>query len=309
VEKNRQSPCIDDLVVLNQQWHFMNVQLSLHLTEVLQSNILRHSVLSGGDIAQAYLVETQNQQLLVKVQDGPNALEMLIAENSGLKAIAATHTIRTPEVMYCGRFNASAVLVMEYIPTKQPVAADLERFGHQLAQLHQTTHHQFGWKNENFIGRLPQKNSFCEDWTTYYLVNRLLPQFSMAHDAGFLSASEIPDENKISKVLEKLCIDVRPSLLHGDLWNGNYLIAENGDPYLIDPSVYFGHYEIDLAMSRLFGGFGNRFYMAYAETIPDADGAEARNEIYQLYYLLVHLNMFGTSYAPAVKTITRHYFG
>ena len=158
---------------------------------------------------------------------------------------------------------------------------------------------------DNFIGSLPQQNSHYDAWTDFYIANRLLPQFVLAVDTGRLGASDFPSEDKLHTVLSELFEGIRPSLLHGDLWGGNYLISSDGIPYLIDPAVYDGHSEVDLAMSRLFGGFGSRFYAAYHEVIPSQKGSEERNAVYQLYYLLVHLNLFGASYYPSVMQILK----
>jgi fructosamine-3-kinase len=129
----------------------------------------------------------------------------------------------------------------------------------------------------------------------------------MARDHGLLSATDIPDDTKMLSVFEELFSGVTPSLLHGDLWNGNYLISTDGTPYLIDPAVYYGHSEVDLAMSLLFGGFGESFYAAYHEIIPATPGMDERIGIYQLYYLLVHLNLFGAAYYERVKQGLRRF--
>lgn len=280
-----------------------------HLTNILGERVIHHQSQSGGDIANAIIVETTSQSWFVKVVNDADGLSMLQAEKGGLDAIAASGAIKAPIVQHCGAFGTSAILIMEFVERKSPGMKDFERLGRQLAQMHQKTNMQFGWARDNFIGRLPQYNGWSLSWPTFYLGKRLILQLIMARNANLLSASGIPDESRMAKVLDELFLDIAPSLLHGDLWSGNYLIATNGDPYLIDPSVYYGHSEIDLAMSRLFGGFGDAFYASYAESIPTEPGAKERSDIYQLYYLLVHLNMFGPSYAPAVNRILRKYFG
>ncbi len=276
--------------------------------KILGDRIIHTSPVSGGDIAHAYQIETQHDRFLLKLHDGDDAADMFAAERVGLEAIADTNTIRTPRVIYCGIVESTAFLLMEYVAARQAGTSDYERLGRQLAQLHQTSAERFGWDTDNFIGSLPQENTWQSAWTEFYITKRLMPQFAMARHAGLLSKEEIHGEDVLYHTLGDLLGDVAPSLLHGDLWGGNYLIAKDGTPYLIDPAVYYGHSEVDLAMSRLFGGFGNRFYEAYAEVIPPAPGAGERNDIYQLYYLLVHLNLFGGAYRSGVLRIVKTYF-
>jgi fructosamine-3-kinase len=281
----------------------MHEHLRSSIAEILGEEIRHVTPLSGGDISNAYRVETPGRILLLKVHEGHKALAMFTAESGGLEAIVATGTIRAPRVEYCGVIGDTAILLMEYVETKRPGPADDERLGRQLAQMHQVTHKQFGWATDNFIGSLPQKNTWYDDWIEFYMANRLRRQIAMAMDRNLLSARDVPSEEQLVARLEDLFHDVRPSLVHGDLWGGNFLISSEGEPYLIDPAIYYGHSEVDLAMSRLFGGFGDRFYSAYQDLIPRAPGHMARNEIYQLYYLLVHLNLFGATYLGPVRQI------
>lgn len=286
----------------------MHHQLLTSIADILSEEILHSTAVSGGDISQAYLLETSHRRVFMKLHKGAEAMAMFAAENAGLLAIAATQTIRTPQVFHCGIVENTAVLLIEYVESKRPCDDDFERLGQQVARLHQTTAETFGWDADNFIGRLRQQNDRNKDWNTFYIAHRLLPQFKMAQDAGLLSGNEIPGEDTMARSLDALIPDITPSLLHGDLWNGNYVISADGTPYLIDPSVYYGHSEVDLAMSLLFGGFGNRFYSAHAEVIPSTPGSVERNDLYQLYYLLVHLNMFGRGYHGQVMGVVRRFF-
>jgi fructosamine-3-kinase len=233
---------------------------------------------------------------------------MFEAEADGLKAIAKTNAIKTPVVYAVNELDEEACLLMEYVPAKSPDSKDLEVFGTQLAVMHQNSSDYYGLKNPNFIGSLPQSNHKHDHWVSFYIKERLEPQFQMAINQNLLSKDDVPDAEKLKSVITSCCPNVKPSLLHGDLWSGNYLIAENGVPYLIDPAVYFGHSEIDLAMSRLFGGFGPSFYAAYYDINPSGPGESDRIAIYQLYYLLVHLNLFGKSYYKSVMEILRAHF-
>jgi len=233
---------------------------------------------------------------------------MFIAEMDGLQAIAKTKTIKTPIVYAVKELEEEACLLMEYVPSKNPEAKDFEVFGAQLAATHQSSCDYYGWNSPNFIGSLPQSNQQHDNWITFYIKERLSPQLRIAIDRKYLLKNDVPGIEKLQTVIASYCPDVKPSLLHGDLWSGNYLISENGVPYLIDPAVYFGHSEIDLSMSRLFGGFGSSFYSAYYKINPSQPGESNRIAIYQLYYLLVHLNLFGKSYYKSVKEILKTHF-
>jgi fructosamine-3-kinase len=181
-------------------------------------------------------------------------------------------------------------------------------FGAGLAALHNIHQEHFGWEISNYIGNLPQSNTVHPGWASFYLNERLKPQLKMAVDSGLLRPKDNPGDGNLQEVLKGLFNDTSPALLHGDLWNGNYLISHTGEAYLIDPAVYRGHAEVDLAMSRLFGGFGQSFYKGYHSVRPRQHGADEREQIYQLYYLLVHLNLFGNSYRSAVKSILNRFF-
>ncbi|WP_297795314.1 fructosamine kinase family protein [uncultured Eudoraea sp.] len=263
---------------------------------------------SGGDISRAFVLYTTADRVFCKINSSAAARSMFEAEADGLDAISKTKTLKTPNVYAVGELEEGACLLMEYVPSKSPDPEDLEVFGAQLAAMHQTASPYFGWENSNFIGSLPQSNQKHDNWVSFYINERLIPQFQLAIHQKLLAKNEIPGSIKLQTVISSYCSDVNPSLLHGDLWGGNYLIAENGAPYLIDPAIYFGHSEIDLSMSRLFGGFGSAFYKAYYEINPCQPGESNRMAVYQLYYLLVHLNLFGRSYYQSVKNIVNTHF-
>lgn len=264
---------------------------------------------SGGDISRAFVLYTDSDRIFCKLNSSSTAKSMFEAEVDGLKAISKTKTLKTPDVFAVNELEEEgACLLMEYVPSKSPESKDLELFGAQLAAMHQTSSAFYGWENPNFIGSLPQSNQKHDNWISFYIKERLSPQFQTAVDRKYLTKNDVPGIEKLRIVITSYCPDVSPSLLHGDLWSGNYLIAENGQPYLIDPAVYFGHNEIDLSMSRLFGGFGSSFYSAYFEINPSQPGESNRITVYQLYYLLVHLNLFGKSYYKSVKEILKAHF-
>ena len=278
------------------------------ISQWVGSPVLRHSAISGGDIFQAYRIETKSDVFFCKVQMKHVAFDMFKAESKGLDAIRRSGAILAPQVYSCEKWGEGAVMIMEYLESKRPSESELAKFGEQLAHLHQQTNSQFGWESDNFIGSLPQSNAKDANWTSFYVHERLRPQMQMAVEGALLSHKEIPSVEKMKEVLSDLFSGLKPSLLHGDLWGGNYLISPEGIPYLIDPAVYYGHNEVDIAMSRLFGGFGSAFYRSYESNIPLDQLSDDRIRIYQLYYLLVHLNLFGRSYYTGVVSILKHCF-
>ncbi|SHI47769.1 fructosamine kinase family protein [Pseudozobellia thermophila] len=287
----------------------MNKALKEHIEYLLGVKVRRMQPVSGGDISEAYLLEAETERFFCKINYDDRAHDMFKAEKAGLQAIAQSKTINVPKVLLCEPLEKGGFLVMDHIEPKRPTEADFEALGHQLAALHrQATAKEFGFPNDNFIGSLPQSNSKHALWSDFYVQERLLPQLKLAIDTGKLTYSEIPTEEGLIKGCSQLFPHVTPSLLHGDLWSGNYLISAKGAPYLIDPAVYYGHYEVDMAMTRLFGGFGPSFYRAYQEHFPPVGHEKERNDIYQLYYLLVHLNLFGSSYKASVTQILDRYF-
>lgn len=264
---------------------------------------------SGGDISQAYLLETDTERFFCKVNYNTDAFDMFQAEKLGLEAIAQTKTIATPKVLLCEKLELGGLLLMDYIEPKRSSSKNMELFGHQMAALHRFSGAStFGWESDNYIGSLSQSNRDHASWAEFYTQERLLPQLKMGLERQLLSSNELPSETRLLKTCENRFTKTTPSLLHGDLWSGNYLISADGTPYLIDPAVYYGHYEVDLAMTRLFGGFDSSFYLAHSEHFPKVEGEKERNDLYQLYYLLVHLNLFGRSYYSQVKQLLKTYF-
>ena len=286
----------------------MNQRLLLRLEVFLDERIVKTQSISGGDISKTYKIETPNKSFFLKLNTNVNTTCMFQAEANGLELIRNTNTIKTPKVIALGTFENTSFLLLEYIESKSASTQDFETLGNQLAKLHQCTSSTFGLNHNNFIGSLAQSNKPHDSWLDFYIHERLLPQLKMANQKRLLSDSECPSPQDIKKVLQPLSEGVNPALLHGDLWSGNYLISIDGTPYLIDPAAYYGHHEVDIAMSQLFGGFDNAFYNSYFSTIPQDKNTATRIELYQLYYLLVHLNLFGSSYHQSVISILRKYF-
>jgi fructosamine-3-kinase len=227
---------------------------------------------------------------------------MFAREAEGLVWLAEPGALRVPDVLAVGE----RYLALELVSAGAPALDHDERFGRGLAVLHRFGAGGFGWPRDNFIGSLPQDNRTEDDWPTFYARRRLEPQLRMAIDAGHASASMKRGFRALFSRLPELAGSDEPAArLHGDLWAGNHHTASNGEPVLIDPAVYGGHREIDLAMMRLFGGFSSRVFAAYEEAWPLARGADERLALYQLYPLMTHVNLFGGSYVGAVERALR----
>lgn len=305
-------------------------ELILYIADKIAEEIISVKPVSGGDISSAYRLETTNARYFLKVNSGSSALEMFRAEQEGLRAIQTTKTIAVPHVHSVDFLDGKAFLLMDHVESKRPNTSDYQRLGAELAELHQFSHHPptrstgevgsrrtgpeqssgagFGFPTGNFIGSLPQSNRSHTDWPEFYWFERILPQLQMAREDGLISGKMIPKEESAIALFRDIFGHVKPSLLHGDLWGGNYLIATDGTPYLIDPAVYHGHSMVDIAMSRLFGGFAPDFYTAYHEIIPRSDQYDSQIDLYQLYYLLVHLNLFGSGYYSSVASLLKRCF-
>lgn len=281
--------------------------LKNYIQEKLGARIKTVTAISGGDISNAYLIDTSTNQFFCKINENLDAVEMFQAESEGLKEIATSKSIAVPEVIFTDQLNKSAFLILEYIEPGTPNQKAIGKFGQQLAALHQVSNKGFGWSQDNFIGSLSQSNKAHSDWPEFYWEERILPQLKLSFELGYYLESEIPNKERAILDLSNIFENPKASLLHGDLWSGNYLISKDGVPYLIDPAVYYGHNLVDISMTKLFGGFGEAFYNAYFEV--HEHPSKAQIDIYQLYFLLVHLNLFGRSYFASVKKIMKRYFG
>lgn len=259
----------------------------------------------GGDIAQSQVLNFESGHKCF-LKTGSSNDQMFPAEANSLKELSKSKSIRVPRVL----MSQPKFLLIEYIEQGQIFPSFFENFGRQFAQMHRFTTNHFGLYEDNFIGHTHQQNlaqgEQATDWTKFYFEKRLLFQFKLAESQN-LSSSSLKNafkqiENKIESILKT--DDAVPSLLHGDLWSGNYLADENDNPVIVDPAVYYGHREADLAMTKIFGGFSPSFYSAYDEAYPLADGYEYRENIYKLYHILNHLNLFGMNYhGQAVKLL------
>ncbi len=265
------------------------------------TGVQRARPLSGGDINDAFEVAFDNgDRIFVKTHPRPPS-GMFEAEAHGLRWLAEARTIRVPDVLAFSN-DAPAYLALELLAPARRARGFDEELGRGLAALHTHGAPSFGLDHDNFIGRLPQSNTPAADWPSFYWRRRLEAQLRLATDRGLIDSGTSDQFQALHRVLaDRVGPAEPPSRLHGDLWGGNLHVDDGGRPCLIDPAVYGGHREVDLAMMKLFGGFGERVFAAYEEAWPLAPGAEARVSLYQLYPLLVHVNLFGGAYVPSVK--------
>ncbi|WP_340122548.1 fructosamine kinase family protein [Methylobacter svalbardensis] len=252
--------------------------------------------LAGGDMNAAYRLQAANHRFFVKLNT-PDRLPMFEAETAGLQALAQTRTIRVPKFIVCGQTPVHAFLVLEYIVLNKRNSRSEQLLGQQLAQLHRQKQAYFGWHRDNTIGTTLQVNGRYDDWLSFWQEQRLGHQLALAADQGY--------GGRLQTLGEKLCMNLKPffsgyqpqpALVHGDLWGGNVAADEQGNPVVYDPACYFGDRETDLAMTELFGGFSPAFYQAYHDVYPLDPGYASRKNLYNLYHILNHLNLFGQGY-------------
>jgi fructosamine-3-kinase len=245
------------------------------------------------------------QSYFVKMNSA-SLIDMFEAESDGLRAMAQTNTIRVPTPLCCGLSGSESYLVMEYIEMGHSGRSGSESAGHRLAEMHRSTHSSYGWFRDNTIGSTPQINKTCDNWIDFWREHRLGFQLRLAAQNGYGSSLQRKGERLMEHF--QMLIDHQPeaSLLHGDLWAGNLAYTKDGDPVIFDPAVYYGDREADLAMTELFGGFGNRFYDAYREAWPMAPGYSTRKVLYNLYHILNHLNLFGSGYLGQASSMIDH---
>ncbi|MCS6824753.1 MAG: fructosamine kinase family protein [Cytophagaceae bacterium] len=258
---------------------------------------------SGGCINNAFALATSKGNFFLKTNSAAHYPHMFEKEKLGLKLIADTHTIAVPEVLFTDILESHQYILMQYIERGYPAKNFWQNFAESLYALHNNTSDRYGLFQDNYIGSLTQCNYPKSNWIEFFIQYRLLPQIKSAQEKGYI-------ENKLMDKFEKLFFKLndilwidQPSLLHGDLWSGNFMIKNDGNVCLIDPAVYYGHREAELAFTTLFGGFDQKFYEVYHSLANLPVGYQERYEIYNLYPLLVHLNLFGLGYLNSIKNI------
>ena len=286
--------------------HALSTKVGALLAEV----VTHIEPVSGGDINRAYaLTLTSGRRLFAKTH--ASALpKVFVREAEGLAWLSEARALRVPEVLAASEADelGPACLVLEYIAPGPRTGGYSEAFGRGLAALHKSGAPCLGLATPNYLATLPQDNTPSKSWPRFYAERRLTPLLALAAQRGDLSSSVAARLRQLCERMEMFCGDPEPpARLHGDLWGGNALAAESGEPVVIDPAVYGGHREIDLAMMQLFGGFDRRVFQAYDDVYPRQAGHAERLALYQLYPLLAHVCLFGSSYTPQLDRALSRY--
>jgi len=288
----------------------MNAEIQIRLEGILNEKIINSSPVSGGCIADSRKIELNSGKIFFLKQLSFANPRVIEAEALGLDLLSKSGVVNVPKVIE----KSDDFLLLEWIEVgEKNKDSSMEKLGRQFAKLHSFHGQKFGLHKDNYLGNSPQSNSptikGSKNWAIFFTENRIQFQLDLLKKNKY-STSELLKllVNFIDKIPNIIAgTEEDPSLLHGDLWSGNYLIDISGNPWLIDPAVYYGHREADLAMTSLFGGFSKTFYSAYESEFPLLPGYSEREPIYQLYHLLNHLNLFGTAYYGQVISILKRY--
>jgi protein-ribulosamine 3-kinase len=285
---------------------FLGSLLAEHLATNLSSMDI--SGVGGGSINDTYrLVVNKTESFFLKINEAAKFPNLFEREKEGLIFLGQQECIRIPAVLFCGKVQEKQVLVLEWIQPGQRPASFWERFGRQLAELHHKSSPEFGFLSDNFMGALPQINGPLGNWPDFFALRRLQPQTELAIKNGLITAKHALQMETICNDLSSYFPAEAPSLLHGDLWCGNFMADDQSNPVLIDPAVYFGHRSVDLAMTTLFGGFDKIFYDSYNHHFPFPSNYREQWDICNLYPLLIHLNLFGPSYLGDITAILKRF--
>ena len=283
------------------KYHLETV-LSKYCNETIK--ILSFDPLSGGSINNAYRLNTESHQFFIKTNSLNKYPNMFETEAMGLVEISQSNSIQVPSYVDHGNYEDTAYLVLEYIDSKP--SGDWQAFAINLAEMHHYKADNAGLSHNNYMGSLTQSNKQKANWIEFFISERLQAQLNIA--GRLINNSVHKQFESLFKKMNQLIPEITKfSLLHGDLWSGNFIFNNDGKVYLIDPAVYYGNCEIDIAMTTLFGGFDPIFYDTYLEANPLETGWKSRLEVYNLYPLLIHLNLFGMSYLNSIKTILNKY--
>jgi fructosamine-3-kinase len=279
------------------------------LADALGAEVRTAAPVGGGDSSDAWRVELGDDTVVFAKTNAAPVPGLFASEADGLRRLAATATVRVPHVLAVSDDRDPRFIVLGWIEPGRPGGGHDDELGRSLAALHRATAPQFGLDHDNHLGRRRQPNAWCDTWAELYGRYRLAPITRTAAEAGVLSGDTVARIDRlIGRLPELVGPPEAPALVHGDLWAGNALVDSDGRPWLIDPAVSYSHREVDLAMMRLFGGFGTDVFASYADAFPLADGWAERVELHQLYYLLLHtLHPAPAAYVGAVDLIVRRY--
>ncbi len=276
------------------------------LSDHLGIHIKSAQPVSGGCINTCYKISTDKGNFFIKHNSTHTYPNMFRLEAEGLELLKSAQGVGIPKVIDQFEVGEESYLMLEFIEKGRPGKNSWKLLGEGLAELHRKTNDQFGLDEDNYIGSLTQSNHFANDWPTFFREQRIEPQLKLASGNHHLHTSLFSGIENIYKRVEQFPKE-KPSLLHGDLWSGNMLFDVAGSPYLVDPAVYNGYREVDIAMTKLFGGFAPEFYDSYQSAFPMEPGYSERLDILNLYPLFIHLNLFGSSYLSSIQSTIKRY--
>lgn len=284
----------------------MDKELLQEIERKIQVSITKAEQVCGGDINQTFILHSAETKFFLKFNSADNE-DMFEKEFKGLELLRTSNVIAVPQPLITGKLNKHIYLLMECIEKGSASTNFWQGFAQQLASLHRNTSDKFGLDHNNYIGSLAQPNKQTNYWSEFYAEQRILHLVRKAYDDKKCDHSDIRMTDRLCSKLDTLFPVEPASLLHGDLWSGNFMINQKGYPVIYDPAVYYGHREMDIGMSLLFGGFDKRFYDYYNEAWQLEKHWESRVLLTQLYPLLVHLNLFGGHYYHSVRDILKQY--
>lgn len=270
-------------------------------------NLIDFEYSSGGCINSGGRLSTNAGSYFLKWNNARKYPGMFKAESRGLQLLFDSAAIKVPKVIAAGEASDVQFLLLEFIDGNAKQKNFWETLGLRLSELHQHTSDKFGLNHDNYIGSLPQQNATQKTWTEFFIHQRIDPLLKLTVNRKIISPQHIKDFEQLYTKFSAIFPETKPSLLHGDLWIGNLMTDAAGYPALIDPAVYYGHPEMDLAFTMLFGGFDHKFYQSYHEAQKPAPGFEQRAELYNLYPLMVHALLFGGSYISQCLQIVSRY--
>lgn len=269
--------------------------------------IIGERSISGGSINSTLLVKTPDGSFFLKYNSAFKHPQMFASEYASLELLASSNSIRVPKPLFYYEGQQYSGLLMEFIEEKSYEENFWDSFALQLAQLHQNTQVGFGLDFNNYMGSLPQYNSSSSNFVDFFINLRLIPQLKIARDKNEINHQHIRQSEKLFEELYSIFPEEKPSLVHGDLWSGNFMSDEKGMPVIMDPAVYYGHREVDIAMTTMFGGFSPLFYQYYHQYHPLEKDWQNRLKYYNLYPVLIHVNLFGASYLASLESVLERF--
>jgi len=268
----------------------------------LPGDSFRAEPVGGGSINDTYqLISNSTSRFFLKINSATRYPQLFEKEKAGLEFLRKQNIIRVPSVLLCEETEGDQLLLLEWIEGGLKSEKFWQLFGEQLAALHHVTNSRFGFEVDNYMGALPQLNQQRNNWIEFFIHNRLHPQIQIAGEQRLLTTKHVTEFEDLYLKLPGIFNEEKPSLLHGDLWNGNFICDEQSCPVLIDPAIYFGHRSVDLGMTTLFGGFDRIFYDSYQHHFPLPPNYREEWQICNLYPLLIHLNLFGKGYLHQIE--------